>query len=289
MGSRAAGRGARRQAAALQGAPCPHGRLEAGVPKEDFAPAKSGRPRPVTHGGAAPPQAAESGRAPCVGTGVQHEPMERPQGNSVGVPLAGCPTVGLADRQSQRAGARCSGGCGRPARKAACRPSDLEPPCRPFRRWKVSPSTVSCFATGCKPVAGVGAYVGAIRRLATNKDDREARRPLEKQLELLGLKPICQADADAWKLAVAASEHNQGLCRMFQETPWAAGGWAEVLGRQPGAVRTNQRLAGDSIKVAVVPLLESVVQPVFDEEADSLVDPAPATSECQTVRAEWVD
>lgn len=140
-----------------------------------------------------------------------------------------------------------------------------------------------------KPVRAHERVRDAIRHLATIKDDREARRPLEKQLELLGLKPIYQADADAWKLAVAASEHNQGLRRMFQGTPWAAGGWAEVLARQPGAARTNQRLAGDSIKVVVVPLLESVVQPVFDEEADSPADPAPATSECRTARAEWVD
>lgn len=47
--------GARRPAAAFQGAPCPHGRLEAGEPKEDFAPAKSGRLRPVTHGDGVPP------------------------------------------------------------------------------------------------------------------------------------------------------------------------------------------------------------------------------------------
>ncbi len=142
---------------------------------------------------------------------------------------------------------------------------------------------------GGKPVKAHERVRDAIRLLASLKGDREARRPLEKQLELLGLKPIFQPDSDSWRLAVASSEHNLGLRRMFQATPWAAGGWADVLARLPGATKTNQRLAGDSVKVVVVHLPVSVVQPVFDEQDDSAADITPGSDAMSTARGEWLD
>lgn len=142
---------------------------------------------------------------------------------------------------------------------------------------------------GGKPVKVHERVRDAIRLLASCKGDREARRPLEKQLEMLGLKPIYQTDSDTWRLAVASSEHNLGLRRMFQGTPWAAGSWADVLARLPGATKTNQRLAGDSVKVVVVHLPASVVQPVFDEEDGSAAGIAPETDAIRTVRGEWLD
>ena len=110
------GGGARRPAAALRAAP----RRSLGEPKEDFAQAKSGRLRPVTHGGKAPPRAAESGRAPCVWAGVQPELKGLPQRSYVGVPLAECPTAfsgtgrGFAPTAPPTRGrAGCAHSCGR--------------------------------------------------------------------------------------------------------------------------------------------------------------------------------
>lgn len=130
----------------------------------------------------------------------------------------------------------------------------------------------------------------AVRLLASFTGDREARRSLERQLEMFGLKPIHKAESDTWTLAVASSEHNQGLRRMFQGTPWVAGGWADVLARSFSATRTNQRLAGDSVKVVVVRLPDAVVQPVYDEE-DATADKAPesSASASRIARGEWLD
>ena len=148
-----------------QAAPRPRGRVAAwGRRKPDSAPAESDPPTGRWRsGGKAPPRAAESGRAPCVGAGVQPEPKELPQGSYVGVPLAGCPTVGLADGQGQGARARIGEDEGvQPARRRVAL-ATIESPCRPFRRWKVSPSTVSFIATGCKPVALAGWATARLR------------------------------------------------------------------------------------------------------------------------------
>ena len=120
-------------------APRPRGRVAAwGRRKPDSAPAESDPPTGRWRsGGEAPPRAAESGRAPCVWAGVQPELKGLPQRSYVGVPLAECPTVGLADRQGQWARARIGEDEGvQPARRRVAL-ATIEPPCRPFRRRKV--------------------------------------------------------------------------------------------------------------------------------------------------------
>lgn len=51
----------------------------------------------------------------------------------------------------------------------------IEPPGRPFQRWKVSPSTVSLLATGCKPVAGARSWPAG--RLGRQRSQRAGSQP----------------------------------------------------------------------------------------------------------------
>lgn len=55
-------------------------------------------------------------------------------------------------------------------------------------------------------------------------------------------------------------------------------------------VRTaDARIAGDSIKVVVVNLPDSVVRPVYDDEDEQSADVWPVSREASTIRGEWLN
>ncbi len=55
----------------------------------------------------------------------------------------------------------------------------------------------------------------AIRLLATLKGDKAARRPIETQLEMLGVRTFMDTDIGGWTLAVASSHHHLGVRQLF--------------------------------------------------------------------------
>jgi len=125
----------------------------------------------------------------------------------------------------------------------------------------------------------------AIRMLVPLQANREARRPIELQLETLGLRPMVDAETGAWTLAVASSQHNVGVRQMFQGTAWSRGGWQDALLRLPGSAKGQARLAGDSLKVVVVNLPESVAHPL-DGEGEELADISSQAGETRQSRGE---
>ena len=127
----------------------------------------------------------------------------------------------------------------------------------------------------------------AIRLLAALKGDKAARRPVETQLEMLGVRTFMDTDTGGWTLAVASSQHHLGARQLFQGTAWARGGWKDSLLRLTGSAKGQARIAGDSIKVVFVNLPNSVVLPSYDDEDEQAVA-VPAAREVGTARGEWV-
>lgn len=128
----------------------------------------------------------------------------------------------------------------------------------------------------------------AVRLLVALQHDKQARRVVEHQLEMLGVRTLMDGDSGAWKLAVASSQHHIGVCKLFQGTAWARGGWKDSLLRLKGAAKGQARVAGVSIKVVFVELPASVTQTVSDDEDDQAVDAVPAHREDTAVFGEWV-
>lgn len=125
----------------------------------------------------------------------------------------------------------------------------------------------------------------AVRLLVAQRSDKLARRPVETQLEMLGVRVLRDADTDTWSLAVASSQHHLGVRQLFQGTAWAKGGWKDTLLRLTGSSKGQARIAGDSIKVVFVKLPDSVVAPVIDDE-DADEDTAPSAV---VTRGEWLN
>lgn len=129
----------------------------------------------------------------------------------------------------------------------------------------------------------------AIRLVASMQDDREARRAIETQLEMLGVRPMLDAGTGNWTLAVASSLHNVGVRQLFLGTAWARGGWKDALLRLPTSAKGQARLAGDSVKVVMVKLPDSVANPVFDNQCKSESGPTHLSSVNASARGEWVN
>ena len=127
----------------------------------------------------------------------------------------------------------------------------------------------------------------AVRLLVALKNDKAARRVVEQQLELLGVRTLMDDDSGAWKLAVASSQHHVGVRQVFQGTAWARGGWKDSLLRLKGAAKGQARVAGVSVKVVFVELPASAIQPFFDDEPEQAVGASPARREVGAVRGEW--
>ncbi len=125
-------------------------------------------------------------------------------------------------------------------------------------------------------------------RLVASEPDRDVRRPIETQLEMLGVRPMHDADTDTWTLAVASSQHSIGVRQLFAGTAWARGGWKDALLRVAGSSKGQARLAGDSVKVVLVRLPDCVVHPVF-EEASSTPVPVQCGQLTSPARGEWVN
>lgn len=142
--------------------------------------------------------------------------------------------------------------------------------------------------TGTK-VTKTHARVRDAIRLVASESDREARRPIETQLEMLGVRPMHDSETDTWSLAVASSQHNIGVRQLFLGTAWARGGWKDALLRVPGSTKGQVRLAGDSVKVVLVKLPESVANPVFDDATGGNVGSAMTAPGDSQVRGEWVN
>ena len=128
----------------------------------------------------------------------------------------------------------------------------------------------------------------AIRMLVPLQANREARRPIELQLETLGVRPVVDAETGTWTLAVASSQHNVGVRQLFQGTAWSRGSWQDALLRLPGSAKGQARLAGDSLKVVVVELPESVARPVYNA-GEELEDVSTEGGETRQSRGEWLD
>lgn len=128
----------------------------------------------------------------------------------------------------------------------------------------------------------------AVRLLVAQRSDKSARRPVETQLEMLGVRVLHDAGTDTWSLAVASSQHHLGVRQLFQGTAWAKGGWKDTLLRLTGSSKGQARIAGDSIKVVFVKLPDSVVTPVADvedvEDSDENTAPRAIAS-----RGEWLN
>ena len=112
---------------------------------------------------------------------------------------------------------------------------------------------------------------------------------METQLEMLGVRALPDADTSVWKLAVASSQHHIGVRQLFQSTAWARGGWKDALLRLTGSAKGQARIAGNSIKVVVVRLPDSVVRPVYDDKNEQPVDASPVSREACIIRGEWLN
>lgn len=168
-GSHAEGRGARRPAAAPKAAPRPRGRIAAwGRRKPASAPAEADPPTGRWRsGGAAPPHPLKAGGQLAGRQPFRLRLTAGPTARQRGVRRAGCPPVELAVRGQRVGGAVLRGDTGVQPVRWRVALATIEPPGRPFQRWKVSPSTVSLLATGCKPVAGARSWpAGAARSVA---------------------------------------------------------------------------------------------------------------------------
>lgn len=127
-----------------------------GEPQVIFRPSeKRAAHGPVAQRGQSPAPSSRSGRATWVTSGVQPEPQgartatPKASGTRVARPLEPpCGVRGL--------GARYWRGRGRPAREAACRPSDRRAAVLRGLTVEASASTVSPWATVCKTVAPDG-------------------------------------------------------------------------------------------------------------------------------------
>lgn len=89
----------------------------------------------------------------------------------------------------------------------------------------------------------------------------ETRKPLTMQMEEFGVRPIWNRADKAWKLAVCASEHHNGMRRLMQRTDWALGGWKDVLLRMPGAESTVQKVAKTAQRVVLMDMPEELLMP----------------------------
>lgn len=128
----------------------------------------------------------------------------------------------------------------------------------------------------------------ALRLLAALRDKPEASRQVDAQLQALGVRALYKDDTGGWQLAVAASVHSVGVRQLFQGTQWARHGWKDTLLRLNGAAKGQARIAGDSVKVVIVPLPKTVTEPLFGDEATSDAKAAPIEQGLMGVRAEWV-
>lgn len=92
----------------------------------------------------------------------------------------------------------------------------------------------------------------------------EVRKPLTMQMEEFGVRPIWSRADGAWRLAVCASEHHNGMRRLMQRTDWALGGWKDVLLRMPGAESTVQKVAKTAQRVVLMDMPEELLIPAED-------------------------
>ncbi len=92
--------------------------------KEIFAPAKIGVPTPRFRSGAQPAQDAESGRATREWTGVQPETIDCREAHQTARQSRVARPLTLPTGKVSGGGRGIGSGCGRPARKTACHPSD---------------------------------------------------------------------------------------------------------------------------------------------------------------------
>lgn len=90
----------------------------------------------------------------------------------------------------------------------------------------------------------------------------EVRKPLTQQMEEFGVRPIWSRADKAWRLAVCASEHHNGMRRLMQRTDWALGGWKDVLLRMPGAESTVQKVAKSAQRVVLMDMPSELLMPV---------------------------
>lgn len=127
----------------------------------------------------------------------------------------------------------------------------------------------------------------ALQTLVSGDADRDTLASLEKHLAMLGVRALFDRKQEAWTLAVASSEHHVGARQLFQGTAWARGTWKAALLTLPGAVRGQQRFAGDSVKAVLVPAPDAIsnLPSVSDEGAPAPQQPA---GTCATARGEWV-
>lgn len=105
-----------------------------------------------------------------------------------------------------------------------------------------------------------------IGRIMSSDLDDEMRLALIRQLEKFGLRPMWAKTTSRWKLVVATSDTNRGMCLLMQGTPWSSGGLKDVLLRLPGAVVGQQRVDGMSQKVVELCLTEELISPDSDGE-----------------------
>ena len=104
----------------------------------------------------------------------------------------------------------------------------------------------------------------AIHMMAGRKGDQQ-RKEIAYQLELLGIRPLHDEGGGAWRMAVAASQHHREMRLLTTGTPWARGAWKDALLRLPGSAKGQARLAGESVKVVIVRLPDSVMNPLASD------------------------
>ena len=133
-----------------------------------------------------------------------------------------------------------------------------------------------CFAQLVNSRVAIFQYVGGkmvkshehisdiIRGVINSEADAETRKSLIRQLEKFGLRLMWKRATNEWKLIVCASELNRSIRTMMIRTPWASGGWKDVLARLPGAVSSQQRVDGMSQKVIELCIPANLLTPDFD-------------------------
>ena len=104
----------------------------------------------------------------------------------------------------------------------------------------------------------------AIHMMAGSEGDQQ-RKDIAYQLELLGVRPMRDEDGGTWRMAVAASQHHREMRLLTTGTPWARGAWKDALLRLPGSEKSQARLAGESVKVVIVRLPDSVLNPIASD------------------------
>jgi hypothetical protein len=96
----------------------------------------------------------------------------------------------------------------------------------------------------------------------------EVRKPLTMQMEEFGVRPIWSRADKAWKLAVCASEHHNGMRRLMQRTDWALGSWKDVLMRMPGAESNVQKVAKVAQRVVLMDMPPELLMPLEEGSYD---------------------